>query len=377
MKAAKVTMAQLAKCFMTFRGTVNVLKEINLTVESGEFFVLLGPSGCGKSTLLNLVAGLEKPTSGKIIFDDECVSDPGSGIFKSPFERDIAMVFQSYALYPHMTVEENMAFPLTNLIKPISPEQISDKVRTTAEFLQIADLLDRKPAELSGGQRQRVAIGRAIIRNPRACLMDEPLSNLDAQLRTEMRAQLKHLQNKLGITTIYVTHDQLEAMTLGQRIAILNEGVLQQVGTPVEVYQKPVNQFVARFIGSPSMNMICGEIHDSEGICRLSSDNLELKLPEKTSQLLKSRNIKKITVGIRPDKLLPAEKRETGDIALDISVVENIGSEFLLYSLHPKGSIVIRTNIPVQGPKQNFIVAHEDLHLFDESGRRINTIDSP
>ncbi|MBU1106165.1 MAG: ABC transporter ATP-binding protein [Candidatus Riflebacteria bacterium] len=370
MNATKITIKNLAKSFITFRGRVDVLKGIDLEIEPGEFFVLLGPSGCGKSTLLNLLAGLEKPSSGELYFDQELVAS-ATGKFSGPFERDISMVFQSYALYPHMTVEENIAFPLTNLPQVPAPEVMSAKVRETAALLQIDHLLDRKPAELSGGQRQRVAIGRAIVRNPKVCLMDEPLSNLDAKLRNEMRAHLKDLQKKLGVTSVYVTHDQLEAMTLGHRIAIMNNGVLQQVGTPVEIYRAPINQFVAKFIGSPTMNMLTGALLEENSALYLQADGLRIKLPEATAASLRAKNLKQITLGVRPERLYVKSEGEQ-NLTLPVSVIENVGPEFLVYSFHKQGQIVVRTPEEPTGDNLNLALDAEHLHLFDEQGNRIS-----
>jgi multiple sugar transport system ATP-binding protein len=346
-----------------------VLKGIDLEVQPGEFFVLLGPSGCGKSTLLNLIAGLEKPSAGEMYFDETLIAN-ASGKFSGPFERDIAMVFQSYALYPHMTVEQNLAFPLTNLKEMPSAAEIKKKVKEAASFLQIDHLLDRKPAELSGGQRQRVAIGRAIVRNPKVCLMDEPLSNLDAKLRNEMRAHLKDLQQKLGVTTLYVTHDQLEAMTLGHRIAVLNEGVLQQVGTPVKIYRKPVNKFVAKFIGSPTMNMFNGNLVSENDLLFLQADDLKIKLPADTAQALRKKELSQLTLGIRPERLMVTNKAET-NFSLPVNVVENIGPEFLVYSFHSQGQVVVRTVEEPDKKQLDLAFASEYLHLFDEQGKRI------
>lgn len=369
MNATKITIKNLAKSFVTFRGKVDVLKNIDLEIEPGEFFVLLGPSGCGKSTLLNLLAGLEKPSGGELYFDQNLVAN-ATDKFSGPFERDISMVFQSYALYPHMTVENNIAFPLTNLSPLPTPEVIKTRVKEAATLLQIDHLLDRKPSELSGGQRQRVAIGRAIVRNPKVCLMDEPLSNLDAKLRNEMRAHLKDLQKKLGVTTIYVTHDQLEAMTLGHRIAIMNNGVLQQVGTPVEIYRAPVNQFVARFIGSPTMNMLSGSLLEENGSLYLLADSIKIKLPASTAASLKAKNLKQVTLGVRPERLYVKPQNEQ-NLALPISVIENIGPEFLVYSFHKQGQTVIRTPDEPTGDSLSLGLDPEHLHLFDEQGYRI------
>lgn len=369
MNATKIILKSLAKSFITFRGKIDVLKSIDLEIEPGEFFVLLGPSGCGKSTMLNLLAGLEKPSGGQLFFDDQLIAD-SAGKFYGPFERDISMVFQSYALYPHMTVEENIAFPLTNLSKVPSSEVIAGKVNEAARLLQIDHLLDRKPAELSGGQRQRVAIGRAIVRNPKVCLMDEPLSNLDAKLRNEMRAHLKDLQKKLGVTTVYVTHDQLEAMTLGHRIAVMDNGVLQQVGTPVEIYRKPTNKFVAKFIGSPTMNLLEGELVAEADKLFLQADDLKIRFPAEIARNLKERNFKQLTMGIRPERLYTTEDNGQ-NLSLPINVVENIGPEFLVYSFHKQGQFVIRTSEEPRGNELNLAFDAEYLHLFDDQGNRI------
>ena len=246
-----------------------VIPDITLDVIAGEFLVLVGPSGCGKSTILRMIAGLEEPTMGKIHIGDRNVTN------LPPKDRNIAMVFQNYALYPHMNVFNNLAFGLK--IRKIHRDEINKRVQTAAEILKIEDLLDRKPKELSGGQRQRVALGRAIVRKPKVFLFDEPLSNLDAKLRIEMRAEIKKLHKELGTTMIYVTHDQVEAMTMGDRIVILNQGVIQQVGTPMEVYRNPENIFVAGFIGSPPMNLISGMIKNRKFKNEFLSINLEFK----------------------------------------------------------------------------------------------------
>ena len=233
-----------------------IINNVNLTVKDKEFLVLVGSSGCGKSTLLRMIAGLEDITKGEIFIDGKCVNNV------HPKDRDIAFVFQNYALYPHMSVYENMAFPLK--MRKMSKKDIDEKVKEAAQILNLTDLLDRKPKQLSGGQRQRVALGRAIVRKPKVFLMDEPLSNLDAKLRVQMRSEIKKLHKKLETTFIYVTHDQTEALTMGDRIAVIDEGVIQQIGAPVEVYNSPVNKFVGGFLGSPSMNFIPAEILDGK-----------------------------------------------------------------------------------------------------------------
>ncbi len=293
-------------------GSTTVIKGLDLTINEGEFFAFVGPSGCGKSTILNMIAGLETISSGSIFFDDRLVNQ------SSPKERDVAMVFQSYALYPHMTVYENIAFPLR--MQKAGRDLIDSEVRRIAGFLGLEDLLGRKPKELSGGQRQRVALGRAIVRKPKVFLMDEPLSNLDARLRIEMRAELKRLHQELGITTVYVTHDQGEAMGLSDRIAVLNKGEVQQCDTPRTVYQKPVNSFVGGFIGSPPMNFLrCGVkqgkplIADCSGVFWSLPGNVLPDTPE-------------VLVGIRPEDILVESVKRDNSIAVIVSVIEPAGA---------------------------------------------------
>jgi len=288
---AALTLDGVTKLFTDDDGSdIVAVDDVNVDIEDGEFLVLVGPSGCGKSTTLRMVAGLETVTQGEITLEGRRIND------KSPADRDIAMVFQSYALYPHMTVRENMSFGLEESTD-LDEDAISDRVEESTEMMGIADLLDRKPAELSGGQQQRVALGRAIVRDPSAFLMDEPLSNLDAKLRATMRTELQRIQEDLGVTTIYVTHDQTEAMTMGDRIAILNDGVLQQVGAPLECYHTPNNLFVAGFIGDPSMNFFETEV-DGE---RLVGEGFTYPLTAAQRDAVgDSRNI---TLGVRPEDI--------------------------------------------------------------------------
>ncbi len=302
------------------------VKDLNLEIKDGEFMILVGPSGCGKSTALRMVAGLEDITDGELKIGDQVVNQ------KAPKDRDIAMVFQNYALYPHMTVGENMGFALKLAKTP--KEEIDRKVAEVAKILDLEAHLDRKPANLSGGQRQRVAMGRAIVRNPSAFLMDEPLSNLDAKLRVQMRTEISRLQQQLGTTTIYVTHDQTEAMTLGDRIAVMRAGVLQQVGTPAELYGHPQNLFVAGFIGSPSMNFLPGE---------LSGETLRLPIGDvQISDGLRSRlrtgkgaDTKTVIVGLRPEDFEDAgvvgDRARGHTFTTKIDVLESMGSEFYAY----------------------------------------------
>ena len=296
------------------------VKSINLEIADGEFMILVGPSGCGKSTALNMIAGLEDISSGELRIGGEVVND------KAPRDRDIAMVFQSYALYPHMTVRENMAFPLTIVKTP--KEEVTRRVEEAADMLDLRQHLDRKPSQLSGGQRQRVAMGRAIVRNPKAFLMDEPLSNLDAKLRVQMRTSVARLQDQLQTTMVYVTHDQTEAMTLGDRVAIMRAGVLQQVGTPMELYNEPNNLFVAGFIGSPSMNFLPATL-DGDTV-KLPMVNVTL--PQQRREAIGRLDANKpLIAGIRPEDFEDAEV-VSGDggatFTTRIDVLEAMGSEF-------------------------------------------------
>ena len=325
-----------------YDGTLAV-RELSLDVEDGEFIVLVGPSGCGKSTVLRMLAGLERITEGRILIGDDVVNN------LAPAARDVAMVFQSYALYPHMTVYDNLAFALRNQRLPRL--EIDERVRRAADILQLDELLKRKPKQLSGGQRQRVALGRAIVREPAVFLMDEPLSNLDAALRVATRAEILKLQRRLETTTIYVTHDQVEAMTMGDRIAVMDHGVLQQVGTPQELYTRPENVFVARFIGSPAMNVVpVGVIEGVGGAGRLA--------------------------GFRPEHVELGDGR--GDAArftASVEVVEYLGDEQLVHLRVGERSLL--ATIPVEEPlvvgeERIFAVLREKLHLFDEvSGRAL------
>ncbi|MEH2379207.1 MAG: ABC transporter ATP-binding protein [Nostoc sp.] len=376
-------------------GSLNVLRRINLTIADGEFMVLVGPSGCGKSTLLRLIAGLEVMTGGNIWVGDRLIND------LPPKERDIAMVFQNYALYPHMTVYDNIAFGLRRrqlenrenqhspLPTPHSPlptwtenlfvgatrnlpkglRYISDKeravdeqVRSVAQLLQIETLLNRLPKQLSGGQRQRVALGRAIARDPQVFLMDEPLSNLDAKLRAETRAQIVKLQRQLGTTTIYVTHDQTEAMTMGDRIAIMSEGKIQQVASPLELYNRPANLFVAEFIGSPPMNFIPVEFHAPQLIIH---SQFRFTLPEVWGKALQQYDRKTLILGIRPEHLnlsMPATK----NIPVQVDLVENLGNDsFLAVKIAEPGSetAITANYLQVRIPPDRFVQPGEQLWL--------------
>jgi len=302
-------------------GTVAV-DAIELTVADGEFMIFVGPSGCGKTTALRMVAGLEEITSGEIRIGGQVVND------LEPPDRDIAMVFQNYALYPHMSVEQNMSFPLQ--MQRLKKPEVKQRVREVADLLGIGELLGRKPRELSGGQRQRVAMGRAIIRHPQAFLMDEPLSNLDAKLRVMMRAELANLHRRLGVTTIYVTHDQTEAMTLGQRVAVLNKGVIQQVDTPQGLYRRPANTFVASFIGSPPMNFIRG--HLADGAVQLGPYRIEL--PSELRARVRKGMVGDVLVGLRPEEFEDARVDSSGATTVlpaVIEITEQLGPETYAY----------------------------------------------
>lgn len=291
-----------------------VIANLDLEVKNGEFLVLVGPSGCGKSTLLRMIAGLEHPTLGHVSIDEKIVNEI------PPKDRDIAMVFQNYALYPHMNVYDNLGFSLK--LRKVSKSKIKKTVEETAKMLEIDNLLKRKPKELSGGQRQRVALGRAIVRNPKVFLFDEPLSNLDAKLRNQMRSEIKKFHKQLGVTMIYVTHDQVEAMTMGDRIVILKDGIIQQVGTPYEVYQDPINKFVAGFIGSPAMNFIKGNLEQGLFV----TNDLHIKLPKWNK--IKNLEGKEIILGIRPGDITIDEN---DGIPLLLEFYETLGSETILY----------------------------------------------
>lgn len=370
-----VTFDHCAKSFFTLRGKITVFRDVSFTIEPGEFFVLLGPSGCGKSTMLNLTAGLEKPTRGRILFNEDPVADSQQRVFKTPFKRDVAMVFQNYALYPHMNIGQNIAFPLTNRKPKPSGKEIHTRVTETARLLEIESLLDRKPGELSGGQRQRVAIGRAIVRQPRVFLMDEPLSNLDAQLRMSMRAQLKELQRTLGITTIYVTHDQLEAMTLGDRIAVLHKGKIQQIDTSEKVYHNPVNEFVARFIGSPPMNMLTGQLTINEDTACIRIGRQSVTLPPAYASKIESPEKEKCTIGIRPEHIeFSSESEEENVIRTSVNVIENLGSEYLSYVTLEGQTLIVKTNDPPPSGSSIFIrLPNSHITVFDSSGHNLST----
>ncbi|WP_058365590.1 ABC transporter ATP-binding protein [Haloparvum sedimenti] len=344
---------------------VLAVEDIDLTVRDGEFLVVVGPSGCGKSTTLRMVAGLETISGGEITIGSEVVNDV------RPQDRDIAMVFQNYALYPHMTVRENMSFGL-RLSGEYDDAEIDERVEDAADLLEIPELLDQYPKQLSGGQQQRVALGRSIVRDPEVFLMDEPLSNLDAKLRSQMRTELQRLHEELGVTTIYVTHDQTEAMTMGDRIAILNEGELQQIAEPEVCYSEPNNRFVAGFIGSPSMNFFEVDVESAPEGVSVTGDSFETVLDVSLAP-------GRYTLGVRPEDLYPADG--AGRIPADVDVVEPMGADNYLYLTPPtegdgETEIIARVDNefrpdPGERVMLDFDVA--DVHFFDETGDRVPT----
>ena len=342
-------------------GKTQVIQPLTVDVADGEFIVMVGPSGCGKSTLLRMVAGLERVTSGDIWIDNKRVTE------MEPKERGIAMVFQNYALYPHMTVEENMAWGLK--IRGMGKEQIRQKVLEAARILELDNFLTRRPRELSGGQRQRVAMGRAIVRSTALFLFDEPLSNLDAKLRVQMRLELQQLHRRLKTTSLYVTHDQVEAMTLAQRVMVMNKGIAEQIGTPVEVYERPASRFVASFIGSPAMNLLEGKVSvdgqsfEPEGGDRLPLGDTHLALAGKT-----------ITLGIRPEHITLSSEAE-GGIPLVTETLEILGADNLVHGRFGQQNVIVRLDHkmrPEPGSKLWLHIPKEHLHFFDaKTGRRL------
>jgi multiple sugar transport system ATP-binding protein len=362
----KVRFASCSKRFITLRGMVQALHELSLTVNDGEFFVLLGPSGCGKSTLLNLAAGLEKPTSGEIRFGERLVAAPQQRLFIPPRERNVAMVFQSYALYPHLSVYDNIAFPLQ--ISKESTTSIAPKVTQTADMLGIADLLERKPGELSGGQRQRVAMARALVRRPEVFLLDEPLSNLDAQLRTSTRAELKRLQHELRITTLYVTHDQTEAMTLGDRIALLRQGQLVQVGTPEDLYDRPETPFAATFVGAPPMNLLPATWSEQQGQALVTWHRSTFAVSPILTKRLRQIGNREILLGIRPEHMHLTAENAAHAIAGTISAIEPLGRETLLHIQTEAFTLLVLSAIRTHtlGERVQLLPDVEQLHVFKQ-----------
>ncbi|AUW93586.1 MAG: sn-glycerol-3-phosphate ABC transporter ATP-binding protein UgpC [Sulfobacillus thermotolerans] len=342
-------------------GNVEAVHDVNLDIRDQEFLVFLGPSGCGKTTTLRMVAGLEELSGGDIFIGDENVSQ------KPPKDRDIAMVFQNYALYPHMTVYENMAFGLK--LRKTPKSEIDRRVKEAAEILGLGQLLSRKPKELSGGQRQRVALGRAIVREPKAFLMDEPLSNLDAKLRTQTRVELKNLHRRLGATIIYVTHDQTEAMTMGTRIVVMRDGVVQQVDTPDGIYNNPANQFVATFVGTPAMNLVKGAVISQGDTASLQIGSQTIELPGRIRQTLSRLNSNALTLGVRPEDIFLGEGRaDEPALNATVQVIEPMGHEHIVYLAVEGQPIVARTDNAWQGRVGDVVrmkLNPQRLHAFD------------
>ncbi|QDI74264.1 MULTISPECIES: sn-glycerol-3-phosphate import ATP-binding protein UgpC [Leisingera] len=348
---ADIQLKDLVKSY----GPTEVLHHIEGDIRDGEFIVIVGPSGCGKSTLLRMVAGLESVTSGEISIGGRRVNE------LEPSARDIAMVFQNYALYPHMSVRQNMAYGLK--IRKLPKDEINRRVEEAAEILEIKQYLDRKPRQLSGGQRQRVAMGRAIVRDPQVFLFDEPLSNLDAKLRVQMRLEIRKLQQRLGVTSIYVTHDQVEAMTLGDRLMVLNGGYVEQFGTPIELYDRPASVFVAGFIGSPAMNFFPAEIRGGQAA-----------LPGGGMLPVASAHSGTATLGLRPEHLM---QDPAGPIAIEVELLEQLGANTLIHGRLPGTDLSITASVPGHandgtGSIRRFSVAPELTHLFDPAtGKRL------
>jgi multiple sugar transport system ATP-binding protein len=359
---AEVTLDHVRKQF----GPVTVIEDFSLGIEDKEFMVLVGPSGCGKSTALRMIAGLEEITGGTIEIGGRVVNDV------APKDRDIAMVFQSYALYPHMSVRENLEFGLK--IRKTPREEMNRLVDEAAQILGLEGLLDRKPKQLSGGQRQRVALGRAIVRKPAVFLFDEPLSNLDAKLRVQMRAEISRLQKRLETTTVYVTHDQVEAMTMGHRIAVMRDGKLQQVGTPLEVYEQPENLFVASFIGTPPMNFVPATLAD--GGAALAASGFRLPVPERRRAATAGADGKKVVIGVRPENIRDAGwtgSGPTAKLAGTVEFVEPLGHEAIVHARVGEDLLVAKTEphrAPQMGDPIELVIELDAVQLFDAATER-------
>ncbi|MEZ5776905.1 MAG: sn-glycerol-3-phosphate ABC transporter ATP-binding protein UgpC [Paracoccaceae bacterium] len=347
-----VTLSNVRKSF----GSVEVIKGVNVDIDDGEFVILVGPSGCGKSTLLRMVAGLEDISGGDVAIDGQVITHV------APKDRDIAMVFQNYALYPHFTVEKNMGFSLK--LAGVPKDKIKQQVAAAAKSLGLTDYLQRYPKELSGGQRQRVATGRAIVRNPKVFLFDEPLSNLDAKLRVQMRSEIRDLQKRLGVTTIYVTHDQIEAMTMADKIVVLRNGIVEQIGSPLELYDRPANIFVATFIGSPAMNLLEGAVENRT--LRLFPD-FSVPLPDGISA------DSRMTLGLRPDHIKVQEDQGSGGLVAKVTSYEATGSETMLF-VEKDGqglTIVTKDRLHLASGKTVWLTPElEKAHFFDADGQR-------
>jgi len=357
---ANLTISQLKKNY----GNVEVLHGLDLTVNDGEFVSLIGESGCGKSTLLRMIAGLEEITDGTIAVDGRVINDV------APKDRDMAMVFQNYALYPHLTVAENMGFSLR--LRNVPKAEIRPAVEDVAELLNLSPYLDRLPKALSGGQRQRVAMGRAIVRRPQVFLFDEPLSNLDAKLRVQMRVEIKALQRRLGTTSIYVTHDQMEAMTMSDRIVIMNHGKIEQIGAPLEVYDRPANVFVATFIGSPSMNLLDGVLERNADGIFIRTETAVIRVAGEMS----GQSGSNVIVGVRPEHLKIVADATEGSIPFDLDLIEPTGAETHLYGQTGKVLMTVALNDRFNAPLGSSLylgIQEKHVHVFDKkNGQRLN-----
>ncbi|MCJ8328789.1 MAG: sn-glycerol-3-phosphate ABC transporter ATP-binding protein UgpC [Lentisphaeria bacterium] len=360
---AGVTLKKVKK---VYDGNIVAVHESDLDIQDKEFMVLVGPSGCGKSTTLRMIAGLEEISSGTISIGDRVVNDV------PPKDRDIAMVFQNYALYPHMTVYDNMAFGLK--LRKYKKEEIKKRVEETAESLGLTDYLQRKPKALSGGQRQRVALGRAIVRNPQVFLLDEPLSNLDAKMRITMRKELNQLHQRLQATMVYVTHDQIEAMTLGQRICVMSDGLIQQVGKPLDVYDNPKNRFVAEFIGNPAMNILDLTFEADS----LTGNGINLKLDDRLAKIAQDNGAKKLAFGVRPESFKIEKGEIDGALQGVVEIIEKLGDSQLIYIKVGDSTIVTKIDSHISledGEKVSAIPHFDRCHLFTEDGKNISLPD--
>lgn len=364
---AKVTLDHVWKLY----GKVEAVIDVSLECQDKEFFCLLGPSGCGKSSTLRMIAGLEEISKGQILIGDQVVNEV------EPKDRDIAMVFETYALYPHKTVYANMAFPLRVGKRHYSTSEIDERVQRAAKILEISELLDRYPKQLSGGQRQRVAIGRAIVREPRVFLMDEPISHLDAKLRTHMRGELKHLQKVLEHTMVYVTHDQLEAMSMADRIAIMNFGILQQVGTPDEIFNQPANQFVAGFVGDPPMNFIDCQLEVSGDTWQLMNETFRIEMPKEMVDKFKASNgdaasngSLEVVLGVRPENFRVSDEKTVEDaFAGEVYVTEPLGEDMIVDVTIPNNKLKLKTSVDLDikmGGRVWLEVIKKKMHLFNK-----------
>jgi len=354
---AEVLLKDITKIY---DGGVKAVDKANIEVKDHEFVVLVGPSGCGKSTTLRMIAGLEDISEGDLFIGGKRMND------EAPKDRDIAMVFQNYALYPHMSVYENMAFGLR--IRKFPKAEIDARVKEAAQILDIEELLDRKPKALSGGQRQRVAVGRAIVRKPKVFLFDEPLSNLDAKLRVQMRAEISSLHNRLNATMVYVTHDQTEAMTMGDRIVVMKSGLIQQIGTPLKLYNDPINRFVAGFIGSPPMNIAPADVFEDKGRIIASEEGMTVVVPRNRENVLRSCIGKKVFMGIRPEDLKITKKPEENNLKATVSVIEPLGNETHLYVDTKENQYIARSQPEIDfkvGDEINFTPNIDKVQFFD------------